>query len=49
MGGFERHLFIHSTVKKALQLSPQYTFSSNRMTIGAAHANPFAFHEATGG
>ena len=35
------HLFIHSTVKNVLLLSPQYTFSSNKMLTGvAAGANP---------
>jgi hypothetical protein len=47
LGGLGWDLLIHSTVKKAEQLSPQYTFSSNRMTMGAAEANPCAFHQAT--
>jgi hypothetical protein len=32
---------IHSTVKKVLASSPQYTFSSNIMETGAADANPW--------
>ena len=37
----QHHLLIHSTVKKVLASSPQYTFSSNIMETGAADANPW--------
>ena len=39
------HLSTHRTVKKVLLLSPKYTFSSNKMPIGAEDAKPCTGYE----